>query len=251
MADDNKKDDKNEFTKIDPETLSDELKVIYKSMQGDYTAKTQAVADMRKEFTTKETEFEEKLKLFGAAENEVKQWRDWYKQLEEQTKDVKPDGDVKLDDINLNLDPNNDDPTKANVEMRKTLTALDQQIKDLQGEITSVHTGMKDSRDQTNRMFSYNAQLGELVVKYPDINKQEVLDHALEIGQTNLEKAYKDLHQEDLITAEVEKRVKEELDKERTEGPTTKGPGRQVIIQSNKDTPKTFAEASQQILDSK
>lgn len=245
---DEKKDDKTEFTNLDPETLSDELKAIYKSMQGDYTTKTQALADMRKEFEGKETKFEEQLKSYGAIENEVKQWRDWYKQLEEQSRDIKPNGDIKPDDLNLNLDLNNDDPNKASTELSKMITGLNQQIKDLQGEVSSVHAGMKDSRDQTNRMFSYNAQLSELADKYPGINKQEVLDHALEIGQTNLEKAYKDLHQEDLITAEVDRRVKEELDKERTAGPTNKGPGHQVVFRSDKDTPKTFAEASEQIL---
>jgi len=243
MADD--KDDKTTFTKLDPETLSDELKAIYKSMQGDYTTKTQALADMRKEFEGKETKFEEQLKSYGAVENEVKQWRDWYKQLEEQTKEVKPnEGLLSL----TSLDPNNDDPDKASAHLSQMVKALDQQIKDLKGELTSVHGGLKDSRDQTNRMFSYQAQLGELASKYPGLNKQEVLDHALNIGQTNLEKAYRDLKQDDLIAAEVERRVKEEMDKERTVGVGVKGPGRQVIVRRNEGTPKSFAEASEQIL---
>jgi len=245
MADNGDKDDKTKFTSLDPETLSDELKGIYKSMQGDYTAKTQAISDMRKEFEGKETAWEEKLKTFGATENENKQWRDWYKQLEDQTKQVKPDeGLLSI----TSLDPNNDDPDKASVNLANMVKALDQQIKDLKGELTSVHGGLKDSRDQTNRMFSYQAQLGDLAGKYPGLNKQEVLDHALSIGQTNLEKAYRDLKQDDLIAAEVERRVKEEMDKERTVGIGAKSPGRQVIVRRNEGTPKTFADASEQIL---
>lgn len=242
MAEENK----NKFTEIDPETLSDDLKAIYKSMQADYTQKTQGIASIRKEFADKEAQFEEKLKSYGAVENEVKQWRDWYKQLEEQTKDDKSDMNVDLD--KLDLDSNNDNPTNANAGLSKMIKTLEQQIEGLKGELTSVHSGLKDSRDQTNKMFSYQAQLNELADKYPGLNKQEVLDHALDIGQTNLEKAYKDLKQDDLIQAEVDRRVKEELDKERTSGITTNGPGHQVVMRSNENTPKTFAEASEQIL---
>jgi len=246
MADGDQTNDKNTFTKLDPETLSDELKAIYKSMQGDYTTKTQELANMRKEFEGKETKFEEQLKAHGAVENEVKQWRDWYKQLEEQTKEGDLGEGTNVE--NLNFDSNNDDSSKLNAELNKMLKGFEQQISDLKGELTSMHSGLKDSRDQTNKMFSYQAQLSELASKYPGLNKQEVLDHALEIGQTNLEKAYRDLHQDDLINAEVEKRVQAELDKERTSGVGTKGPGHQVIVRSGDNTPKTFAEASEQIL---
>ena len=49
------------FSNINPEELSPELKETYKSMQGDYTRKTQAIADLRKGYEDSEAKFEEKL----------------------------------------------------------------------------------------------------------------------------------------------------------------------------------------------
>jgi hypothetical protein len=44
---DKQKDEVDSFTKINPETLPDELKGVYKSMLADYTRKTQAAAQVR------------------------------------------------------------------------------------------------------------------------------------------------------------------------------------------------------------
>ena len=158
MADDDKTKTQNTdgFTKLDPENLSDELKEIYKSMQADYTRKTQELAEKRKEFTEKESSWEDKLKSFGAIENEVKQWRDWYKQLEEQAIGGDKQAQTLPNVGDLADVTDNDDP---NAKLTGVIKTLEQQIKDLEGELTSIHGSLKDSRDQTNRMFNYQAQL--------------------------------------------------------------------------------------------
>ena len=234
------------FSSIDPETLAPELKQIYKGMQADYTRKTQDLAQTRKDFGDREDQFEAKLKEFGGLEQEVTQWRDWYKSLEDnpeedqgqQAQDPTPTTD------NTYLDePGSDD-------LRKHMDGLAQQqgkdITSLRAEVERLQSTLKDTTDQTSRMFSYHAQLNDLSGQYKDLDKQELLDYALKAGQMDLSKAYKDLHQDDLIEQEVQQRVEDELKKQRTQG--IRGPGRQVLVKPGKNTPKNFEEATQQIM---
>lgn len=247
MADDDKTKNRNtdleKFTDLDPEKLPEELKSIYKSMQADYTRKTQAIADLKKDFAEKETEFQDKLKSFGAVEQEVKQWRDWYKQLEEQATGDDKTGDLKNDDLDLTKLDDSD----TNAGLVKLIKGIEQKIADLEGELASVSGSVTDSRNMTNRMFNYQAQLDELTGKYSSVDKKKVLDHALKTGQTNLEKAYRDLYQDDIIQAEVDRRLEEERKKDRA-STGIKTPGQKIVVRSSEGTPKTFAEASEQIL---
>jgi len=228
---------------INPENLSDELKEVYKSMQADYTRKTQAIADEQKQFQEERTGFEEKLKEFGAVENEVQQWRQWYANLETTIDD--DDTKVDLENLNLNsTDDLNDDPTKhALSEVQKI---LDEKFSTYDQRFSTLEQSLKDTSDQTGRMFSYNAQLNELSSEFPSLNRKELLDYALENGQTDLRKAYEDLHRDEIINAEVEKRLKLKEAEDRTAGIT--GTGKQVILKSGDGVPKSFAEASEQVL---
>jgi hypothetical protein len=97
-------------------------------------------------------------------------------------------------------------------------------------------------------MFNYQSQLGELEKTYENLDKQEVLDHALKIGQPDLKKAYADLHHDELIQLEVDKRVEEELVKRRTQG--IRAGAQQIIVKTRDNAPKSFAEATEQIANS-
>jgi len=239
------------FSSIDPETLAPELKQIYKGMQADYTRKTQDVAGRRKEFDDRETQFEDKLKEYGAVEQEVKQWRDWYANLEEnpdngtgETKTAATEGPTDTKTPNYLEEPGAENMQK----FVSDLTAKqDKELTGLKSEVEKLQTMLKDNTDQTSRMFSYHAQLNDLAGEYKDLNKQELLDYALKAGQMDLTKAYKDLHQDDLIEEQVKVRVEEELKKQRTQG--IRGPGQQILVKRGKDTNKTFEEATQSILD--
>jgi hypothetical protein len=238
------------FSSLDPETLAPELKQIYKGMQADYTRKTQDVAGRRKEFDDRETQFEDKLKEYGAVEQEVKQWRDWYANLEEN-----PDNGTGEPKTTTPAEPTGqtpnylEEPGMENV--KKYVTDLtskhDGELTAVKSEVEKLQTMLKDNTDQTSRMFSYHAQLNDLAGEYKDLNKQELLDYALKAGQMDLTKAYKDLHQDDLIEEQVKVRVEEELKKQRTQG--IRGPGQQILVKRGKDTHKTFEEATQSILD--
>jgi len=236
------------FSAIDPETLAPELKQIYKGMQADYTRKTQDLSGRRKEFEDKETGFEDKLKEYGAVEQEVKQWRDWYAGLEENP-DPKADPKTDPDPATDPKTPNYlDEPGSEGVQkyLSEQLADRDTKIDGLTTLVEKLQTTVKDTTDQTSRMFSYHAQLNDLAGQHKDLDKQELLDYALKAGQMDLTKAYKDLHQDELIEAQVKERVEEELTKQRTQG--IRGTGQQILVKPGKDTPKSFEEATQSIL---
>ena len=255
---DEKKPDQNKddvFTNIDPATLDPELQGIYKSMQADYTRKTQQIAEMKKDFDKKGTEFEGKLKNLGALEQEVNQWRNWYAYLQESGN---PDNqDPGVQDPNGNLNPNNDlddnfllnslngDGNPQNAQDPR-VQALQDEITSLKENIMSLSEAIKGSEDQTQRLFNYHSQLTDLKSKHDDLDQRALLDHALKNGFTDLNKAYEDLYHEDIFNAAVEARVNEELNKTRVSNLI--GNSRRLIVKPSKDTPKTFTEATEQIL---
>ena len=230
--------DQESFTNLDPASLSPELQEIYKSMQAGFTKKTQEFSDRTKEFTTKEQKWEEGLKTFGAVEQENKKWHEWYQNLQEEDgsdKEAQPD-------ITAEQSP----------EIREVLKQFqDSQsssVNNLQQEIDGLKAALKNTTDQTSRMFNYQSQLGDLEKEYTNIDKQKVLDHALQTGQPDLKKAYSDLYHDDLLEHEVQKRLAEELAKQRTQG--IRSNAQQIIVKSKNNAPKSFAQATEQIVNS-
>lgn len=240
------------FSSINPEDLPTELKQLYKSMQGDYTRKTQDLAKVREEFTTKEESWQDRLKEFGGMEQRVKQWEDWYEALGEDGKQTtqtaqpgEPESQPQTNgDMNYLEEPGAKDIQKALADMQANHS---KELSTLREELSTVQTSIKDTTDQTSRMFSYHAQLNDLGNQYEGLDKQELLDYALKNGQMDLTKAYKDLHQDQLIEAEVAKRVKDEVAKQRTQG--IRNTGQNLLVKTRDNTPKSFEEATQQILD--
>ena len=243
MADDKKQNDEL-FANIDPSKLAPELLTVYKSMQADYTTKQQARAERERqqadEFAAKENALLDKIKTYGAMEQELNQWREWYKSLENK--------DDEIDDSVFDVDVDNNNYGLDNSHMNKVVPELNNKIKYLEEQLSSVKTAIKTTGDRTSRMLGFHAQLDELSDKYTNLDKQKLLDHAIQHGQNDLEKAYKDLYHDDIIEQEVQKRLDEERARIRTEGIT--GIGRQVVLRSAENSPKTFAEASEQILKS-
>lgn len=60
--------DEESFTKVNPEELPEELKGIYKSLQADYTRKTQEIAKQRKASDSRIQELEDRLKDFESSQ---------------------------------------------------------------------------------------------------------------------------------------------------------------------------------------
>lgn len=247
-TDDRTENEEAKFTGVDPESLADDLKPIYKSLQADYTRKTQEVAQQRKDFEANETKWKDQLKEYGAVEQEVKQWRDWYASLEEEVGD---EGGQSGDGLELKsagqgsggvADIDEGGQSAPDARILTTINVLNSKIAELEGQLGGMNETLRKSRDQTNRMFVYNDQLNKLEGSYGKIDRKMILDHALKTGHTDLEKAYKDLYQDDLIQAEVDKRVQEELKKERTS--TAVKSGQQVIFRPKEGRPKNWEEAT-------
>lgn len=245
MSDTETQQDKTQdsFTNIDPATLSPELQEIYKSMQAGFTKKTQEFSQRQKDFSEREKKWEEELKRFGAVEAENRKWHEWYQGLQEE------DSTQEAQSIQNTELPKQDD---SSVDVRKILEQFQHSqsssVNNLKQEIDYLKAALKQSTDQTSRMFNYQSQLSELEREYEGLDKQKVLDHALRIGQPDLKKAYMDLYHDDLIHKEVEKRLQEELAKHRTQG--IRAGAQQVIVRTRKNAPRTFAEATEQIANS-
>lgn len=249
------------FTDMDPEKLPDELKGIYKSMQADYTRKTQALADDRKGFETRESKLQDRLKDYGAAEQELNQWREWYKSLEEEAgQEFGADGLLNAggtdqggthdDKSGTGDDKSVSDQTGGDSRVLATISALNSKIAELEGQLTGVNETLRKSRDQTNRMFVYHDQLNKLEGKYgtseKPIDRKVILDHALKNGFTDLDKAYRDLYQDDIMQLEVDRRVQEELKKQRTA--TAVKSGQQVIFKPKEGRPTSWEAATEAAL---
>lgn len=237
MADDDKIDI---FTNLNPEDLAPELQTIYKNMQADYTRKTQEIAGRRKEFDTKETNFEARLVELGELKARDKQWTDWYQTLEEQVEQDKTDKGANVDTTNVDLTGLDDD------KLAKMFGNLQTTIKDLESKIESTNLAIRQSGDQTSRMFNYQAQLNDLTREHTDLDREKLLNHAIQTGQTDLTKAYHDLYADDLFNKRVDAGVAEALAKRKTDGISTTG--HQMIVRSKDKAPKTWDEATEQIV---
>ena len=105
---------------------------------------------------------------------------------------------------------------------------------------------LKNSQNQLMRMFDYQAQLSDLALAHPELDRSKLLEHAQATGQTDLNKVYEDLYREDIITKAVDERVAEREKELRARSIST--PGKQVIYKPNQKLPKSFEEATQSIL---
>lgn len=236
-------DQKDELFKdlgINPNDLPNEMQQLYKSMQADYTRKTQALAETRKEHQTKEQEYMQRLQNYGSLEQEVGQWREWYKSLEDQNKgDDEATRLAKEEELRQRVSKGEPD---ANLE---AIRKLEERINELQGTVTQRDEAMADHSKRVDRMFNYQAQLAELTSKHSNIDKNKLLDYALKNGQTDLEKAYRDLYFDDIKEEEVQRRVKEEMAKLRTDG--IHSSSRPVIVR-RPEKPMSWDEATEAIV---
>lgn len=234
---DNNKDTNSPFTKIDPNSLPDELKSTYKEMQADYTRKTQEVAELRKQFEAEQQRYEDQLKQFGGLQQEVNHWRQWYSTLSDDS-----NIDPTMDDPSISepTDTNKDDPNL------KKIAALEKALSDLQAKIDGTESTIQSTADRTNRMFAFHTQLSDLMREHPDLDRDKLVQHAVDNNFTDLQAAFEHLYRDDIINNEVEKRLQERLKEERAKG--LSGTGRQVIITPSKDGPKSLGEATQSII---
>jgi hypothetical protein len=232
------------FSKIDPNSLPPELQSLYKEMQADYTRKATELAEQRKQGEQERQRYEEQLKTYGGMEQELQHWRQWYEHISanpEALRGGQQDSGVLSD---MEEGDNYVDPSDRTVQqvttLQKTIDELKQQFESVQGTINATS-------DRTGRMFAYHTQLSDLMREHPEVDRDKLVQHAVNRGMTDLKAAYEDLYRDDIINSEVEKRLEARLREERAKGIT--GAGRQVVVRPHKDGPRSFSEATQSILD--
>ena len=188
------------FTKIDPSTLAPELQELYKSMQADYTRKTQELAKMRDEFTEKQTSWEqqnaEKFQKLGQLEQEIQQWRAWAASL---------GSDQGADNPNSATGVDYEAEEGTDAAARK----LEQEIRALHEKIQALETTTMRSNEEVGRMFKYQDALNELKAEHPDVDKDQIIEYMLKEGVTDPRRAYKELYQDQIIEQEAKKRFEQ------------------------------------------
>jgi len=228
------------FKGMNPDDLPDEAKGFYKSMLADYTRKTQELAGQRKDWTQEKDGLIQKVQNLGALEQEVGQWREWYKSLEEQVGgEDKQTQLAKEQELREKLERG--EPA-ANVQ---AIQKLEAQINTLQDKLIGYERTLGESGKRVDRMFNYQAQLTDLVSRHPDMDKKKVLDHALKTNQPDLEKVYREVYFDDILESEIQKRLKEELSKQRTDGIST---GAKPLILKAREKPMSYEEATEAIM---
>ena len=221
--------------KIDPTELPEELQGVYKSMQADYTRKTQSLAEERKSlderFRTWEEQNADKFQNFGKLEKEVEQWRAWYASTQGQSQDHSQRG-RDSHDSGLDLGETGDDSLSD--------SRVAQRMAQLEAEITAIKQQSSRSNEEVGRMLRYQDELNELKSADPEINKDEVIDFMLKEGIQDPRRAYKELYQDKIIEREAQKRFEEHVTKfeEKQKADMLTGPGSPNIQSSFYKPPK-------------
>lgn len=217
MAEEKKKDEKEEtqFSKLNFDELAPELQPFYKSMQADYTKKTQEAAEIRKQIEADQKawlqEHEAQLTELGSAKKEVEQWRAWSASLQDQGSDQ----------------DSSDKETGSLEGADQAYADLQKKFEGLREEFTTLQKTQKRSTEEVSRMFKYQDELGDLKSLHPTMDKQKVIDYMMEKGIVDPEVAYKEVYQDDIIAAEVDRQVEERLkeEEEKRKADMLSGPG--------------------------
>jgi hypothetical protein len=190
-----------DFTNIDVNSLTPENKEIYNSMLKDYRAKTEEIANTRKEFETKETDISDK---YAKLEDNLKQWNDWY------GNEVKPywddfekfrTGDQVMEDQTIN---ENDSLTEDNV------------ISKLQSKVDALEGNFATKELEFRNYLNLNNQVWDLKTKHvndPDFDVNKVIEYAVKKQMPDLYRAYDEVYKDRELDRYADEKVKQEREK--------------------------------------
>lgn len=217
---------------LTPENVVDiyeQVKEAHKSMQGDYTRKTQEVAEFKKEFDSLkqqlEKERQERERLAQQRDELLASNEEWDKLM---STFVQPTAPVEP----KSTPPNGEEPNVSahNNETRKfqmpdgtwveEKSFPDKTLSLIQSMGAELNALKQDQDSRTN----YIVQLIDLArEKGAEWDMSGVVKHAVDKGINSLKDAYNDFYKEDIynkrVDEEVEKRLKERLEAERASAP--------------------------------
>lgn len=198
-------DNKFDLSKVNVDELPAEIKEQVKGFQADYTRKTQALA-------------EEKKKLQERAKR-ADEWDQWYdrnkntlEEFNEYARKVAAGENVHKDNLNQNPDDgdddNDDDTFGADKKLKKDMVVLEQKFDTGRRQLEQTIAG-------SNKMLldlMEEIQVGDYPFK---VNPKKVIEFANAESVTDVKKAIQGAYKEELIEAEVKKRVDAKLEEER------------------------------------
>ena len=233
------------FTKIDPSRLDPMLQQAYKDMQADYTRKTQELADQRKAL---ESQGGQTLQRITELENAIKQGQTYVSQLEQSNQALTnanqqwetyvkqtliPTGaQATPTGRTVSQDPDADtDATQPSSGGARTVVGPDGRVfqvadpvQSLSARIKELEAQMQQGAAKIGSQLNIVTQMGELTRRYgskPYFDPRAVLKVALDRRIDDMEEAFERTYakelRDEMVSAEVEKKVKEALAAQQTD----------------------------------
>lgn len=250
------------FTGINPNELPPELLPLYKSMQADYTRKTQEAKAKMEEAERRVQEMEQQLQeitqnitqindYVAALEDANKKWEEWYERHKLEDEQLLKGTQQQQQLTKQEVEVLSTDKSKLSEE---ALKQLDEYFINKYGK---TFEQLADGLNKVSKQLGFKLQLDEVVRKYskdiPDIDVQRVLKTAVETGTLDAKEAFERAYSNELLELEVKKRVEQRL-KEIEEANRTKvlegssaNIGQHIYVPRT-EGPRTYEEATQSIL---
>lgn len=196
-----------ELDKLDPTALPSEMQPYYQSMLKDYRAKTEGIANERKQWEeqqkqqqAREAEMQQQLQTLQAFYQQatplLHQYQAYLQQQQQQPQPGQQDDPYSqyMDDDAVKL--LREEITKQREDFQQALAAQNQQIQQYVQQFTGV--------------LSYQDQLRGLGAPHEQpIDQARVLEKAKELGTGNLTAAYELAYQPEILAAERDKAIAE------------------------------------------
>ncbi|MEM2125705.1 MAG: hypothetical protein QXQ53_04840 [Candidatus Methanosuratincola sp.] len=237
------KDDDIEFaTKEDLEEIAknEALQRVYNAMKAGVTKKFQSWAEEKRAW---EAERNKLTSTLNAYEDALRQWEEWRPFIESYLSGQLPLEEEEVEEPWSRRKGQKEEPDLSHF-IRKD--EAENMLRQLQNELSTMR-----------RMFDLSLQLDDLrrthSTKYPDVefDARKILSVALEKGYPSLEDAYLAAYKDHFIQKEVDSRLKSRLEEEmaKLKAPSETGATAPTHFELPKEAPKSFSEATKQVLE--
>jgi len=245
------------FTNINPDELPDELKDTYKNMQSHFTKSNQAATDAKKKYDAGITVLADEK---SALETELADLKTSNTQLQTSLNAQQASGDD--DDILKFLEGlgDGDDGGGGSVgrspEDAKLIAGLTSTVKNLQTQFTALEQATDEKTSKALKVIQYEHDLAAVAETHQEtfgekLDRQALIDHALEIKQPDFYQAYEAFTRDRLIDKKANERAdvlyKERVEKDEDFSTGAGGHAPRLFARSE-ETPKTMSAATASIL---
>lgn len=228
-------------TKEDLEAINadERLKRVYNAMLAGVNKKFQSWAEERKKLS----------ETLAAYEDILRQWEQWRPVIENYSQGYTA------------VEPPEEEEQLFKGRKTKQKETYDNdwqaELQAFRDEIYRAAQGFQKELETMRRMFDLSLQLDDLrrehAKKYPDLelDAKKIIDTAISKGYPDLENAYMAAYRDEFIKREVEQQLKSRLEEEKAKlrAPSETGSPSPTYFEAPKEAPKSFAEATKQVLE--